>query len=318
MFFPSPLTVGGRVAKRIGFVSPIVAPRTVLTELQSGAPGFPERVARALPAVDRLWLRGAWPWSGAAVAVVGARAASARAREVARQLGEGLAMAGVRVVSGGAVGVDASAHQGALAAGGPGRTAAVLAPGLDDPYPAHHRPLYERIVDEGGTLLSAVPPGTPIQRWHFPARNQVMAALVDAVVIVECRVGSGTMTTARAAAALGRRVAAVPGSPGTEALIGRGAAAVTGAAAVLALLAGDAPAAATGAALAAEDLPPPDSDEGRALAALDAAQARAPEVVGEAAGLAPLAVVRALTALELMGLALPAPGGRYLRAAHAA
>lgn len=282
-----------------------------MRELGREASAYPDRVRLALPALERIWVRGAWPWAdGPSVAIVGARAATGHGLARARLLAAELSAAGVRVVSGGAVGIDAAAHRGALdAAATP--TAAVLAPGLDAPYPAHHRPLYEAIVAAGGTLVSAVPPGTAVQRWQFPARNEVMAALVDAVVIVECRPGSGTMTTARAAARLGRLVAAMPGSTGGEALLARGAATVERGNDLIEALAGRP-------RHAQIALPDAASDEGRAFAALDAAEARAPEAIGALAGLPALVAARALLALELDGLALPAPGGRYLRAAHAA
>jgi DNA processing protein len=272
-----------------------------------------------------LWVRGAWPWAqtpaegprglnatSRTIAVVGARAASSGGRDLARALASALAGAGHRVVSGGAVGIDAAVHGAVL--GGGGLTAAVLAPGLDAPYPARHAGLFERIVASGGTLVSAVPPGAPLMKWQFPARNRLMVALCDAVVIVECRVASGTMTTARAAAELARPLFVVPGSPGTDALLARGARAVAGPESLVAALSagralGDAawPAPSPG--------PAPDTHVARVLAALLAEIPRSAETVAEATGLDAVTTERALTELELEGLALRAPGGRYFRAA---
>jgi DNA processing protein len=173
------------------------------------------------------------------VAVVGARRASPYGLEVARSLGRGLAAAGVTVLSGMALGVDAAAHAGALEAG---PTIAVLAGGADRPYPARHARLYERIRRDG-VAISELPPGLPPWRWSFPARNRIIAALTCVTVVVEAGERSGSLITADFAAQLGREVGAVPGrvtSPlaaGTNSLLGAGAALVGGAGDVLDLVA---------------------------------------------------------------------------------
>ena len=140
--------------------------------------------------------------------IVGTRTPSRYALEVARDLGRGLAAAGVVVVSGLALGVDAAAHRGALAAGAP--PLAVLAGGVDSPYPKANSALHARVRAEG-LLLSELPPGHRPMRWSFPARNRIMAALARLVVVVEAAEGSGTLITAEFAAQLGRDVGAVPG-----------------------------------------------------------------------------------------------------------
>jgi DNA processing protein len=241
--------------------------------------------------------------------MVGARAASKDGMARAHGLAAALAAEGVLVVSGGAVGIDRAAHVGAMSAGRP--TLAALAPGLDAPYPARHRPLFDAIVAAGGTLVSALPPGTDLQKWHFPARNKIMAALVHAVVVVECGATSGSMITAQAAAGLGKLVAACPGSPGTDALIAAGAALCESAADVLAALDGRPRAPVV-------PRPPPESEAARALAGLDLREPRSAERVADAAGLPVLVAARALSSLHHDGLARLAPGGRYLLAAHAA
>jgi DNA processing protein len=173
------------------------------------------------------------------VAVVGARRASAYGLEVARSLGRGLAAAGVTVLSGMALGVDAAAHAGALEAG---PTIAVLAGGADRPYPARHARLYERIRRDG-VAISELPPGLPPWRWSFPARNRIIAALTCVTVVVEAGERSGSLITADFAAQLGREVGAVPGqvtSPlaaGTNSLLAAGAALVGGPGDVLDLVA---------------------------------------------------------------------------------
>jgi DNA processing protein len=166
-----------------------------------------------------------------AVAIVGGRSASTYALEVALELGRALAIAGVPVVSGLALGVDAAAHRGTLAGGG--RAVAVLASGADVPYPRRHRELYGRIAG-AGAVVSEMPPGTPAMRWAFPARNRIMAGLAQMVVVVEAAESSGSLITATFAEQIGREVGAVPGrvnarcAAGSNRLIADGAAVVLG------------------------------------------------------------------------------------------
>lgn len=147
-----------------------------------------------------------------AVTVVGARRASTYGREVARELGRELASAGLVVVSGLAFGIDACAHRGALDAG---LTVAVLGCGADVAYPAAHRSLWRRIV-ENGLVLSELPPGCGAWRWSFPARNRIMAALSGMTIVVEAAKRSGSLITADLAADLGRDLGAVPGPVGSR------------------------------------------------------------------------------------------------------
>ncbi len=160
------------------------------------------------------------------ISIVGARRASPYGLEVARAIGAGLASAGVTVVSGMAFGVDAAAHRGALEAGG--STVAVLAGGVDRPYPRSHLRLYEEICEKG-LAVSELAPGTEPRRWSFPARNRIMAAFSAMTVVVEAGKRSGSLITADLATTLGREVGAVPGpvnshlAQGTNALIADGA-----------------------------------------------------------------------------------------------
>jgi DNA processing protein len=142
------------------------------------------------------------------VAIVGGRQASEYAREVARDMGRGLSAAGVTVISGLALGVDAASHRGAVVSGG--TAIAVLACGPDYVYPRRHARLYEQIL-ERGVVVSELPPGTRPYAWSFPARNRIMAALARLVVVVEARESSGSLITVEFAGQLGREVAAVPG-----------------------------------------------------------------------------------------------------------
>jgi DNA processing protein len=171
-----------------------------------------------------------------AVAIVGTRNPSPYGREVAHSLGRGLGAAGVPVVSGLALGIDATAHRGCLA--GKGLPVAVLACGPDVVYPRRHRRLHERVRDNG-VVLSELPPGTQPFRWSFPARNRIMAGLARMTVVVEAADPSGSLITSDFARDLGRSVAAVPGrvtsraSRGTNGLLRDGAVPITAAEDVL-------------------------------------------------------------------------------------
>ncbi|MGB4779236.1 DNA-processing protein DprA [Microbacterium sp.] len=144
-----------------------------------------------------------------AVALVGARASSAYGNFVAEDLAAGAAAAGIAVVSGAAYGIDGAAHGGALAAGGV--TIALLAGGVERPYPAGHRDLLERIAARG-VVAAEVPCGASPTKWRFLARNRLIAAMTDATVVVEAAWRSGALNTAHHAAALGRPLGAVPGA----------------------------------------------------------------------------------------------------------
>lgn len=142
------------------------------------------------------------------VAIVGARACTLYGEELAHRWSAELAERSWTVVSGAAFGIDAAAHRGALAA--EGTTIAVLAGGVDEPYPRAHAALLARIQDEG-LVVSESPPGEAVRRQRFLARNRLIAALTRATVVVEAADRSGTAATARVAGALTRPVLAVPG-----------------------------------------------------------------------------------------------------------
>ncbi|WP_060930021.1 DNA-processing protein DprA [Granulicoccus phenolivorans] len=158
-----------------------------------------------------LWLRGPGDlaaMTGRTVAIVGSRAATSYGERIAADLGAELAAAGVTVVSGGAFGIDAAAHRGAMAAGG--RTLCVLAGGVDQPYPRGNAALLEAI-GEGHLLVSEVPPGAHPTRPRFLIRNRLIAGLTQATIIVEAAARSGARNTVSWANLLGRMVLAVPG-----------------------------------------------------------------------------------------------------------
>lgn len=173
-----------------------------------GQDGYPPRLREITDPPLGLFVRGRVT-DAPTVALVGARRASPYGRQVARLLGAELARAGVVVVSGMALGVDAAAHEGAIEAAG--ATWAFWGAGPDRVYPAQHRRLAEAIA-AAGALLTEYPPGAPPRRHHFPERNRLISGASDAVVVVEAAARSGALVTARLALDEGRDVLAVPGS----------------------------------------------------------------------------------------------------------
>jgi DNA processing protein len=273
-------------------------------------------LADAPPDPPCAWLFVAGPLPSppdASVAVVGGRRASPLRLAAARSLAAGLAGVGRCVVSGGAAGVDAAAHAGALDAGG--RTVAVLGCGLDVAYPRGNAELFRRILAGGGTLLGEHPPGAPPRPAHFIPRNRLIAALAAAVVVVEAGARSGSLATARAAGARGTgRVLAVPGAPwdpgagGCNDLIREGATLVRGLDDVLDELgAGTAGSAGT---LARRPWPPGASRAARAvLGLLVDGGVVSPSRLAALTGLPAATAASAMVELELAGFVRRLPGG---------
>jgi DNA processing protein len=270
--------------------------------------------AMALPP-PVLIVRGQLP-PGPAVAIVGSRLGDAYGREVARRFAHCLAAAGVTIVSGLARGIDAAAHEGALASPA-GCTLAILGCGMGVDYPRGHARLAGAIAARGA-LVSEFPCGAGPREWHFPVRNRTIAGLTAATLVVQATPRSGSLTTARHARELGRPVFAVPGpvfeplSWGPHSLLRRGA-----------LLAGhpedvlEALAACRGdAAPSVEGTPAAGAAPSTALAAavLGALPSRAActaEQVAARAGASPDAVLQALLELELAGRVERLPGMAY-------
>jgi DNA processing protein len=236
------------------------------------------------------------------VSVVGARAASGAGCARARSIALDLAEKGVGIISGGAFGIDAAAHEGALtAAAAP--TFAVFGCGVDVTYPDRHGPLFARIAATGG-LLSEYAMGTPPRAGQFPARNRIIAALGDAVIVVEAAHRSGALITAALARSLGRPVLAFPGSSGTASLLQRGhASLVTSAADVEEVLAGRQPA-------SLGEAEPPAGTVGLLVAALREG-AGSPAVLSRKTGLPLPTVMAALVEAELDGWLCRIPGNQY-------
>jgi DNA processing protein len=263
-----------------------------------------------------LWVRGPHDLGAAssrAVAVVGARASTEYGETLATEIGFGCAEQGVAVVSGAAYGIDAAAHIGALRADG--LTVAVLACGVDRPYPLGNGALLDRIALDG-LIVSEVPPGSSPTRNRFVHRNRLIAALASATVVVEAGWRSGASITAREAVDLGRPVGAVPGpvtsaaSIGCHRLLREGAVCVTAVADVLELVdpigSVDPPRPPRAAPAVHDDLPEED------VRVLDALPLRRPVPESRllnAAGLDCATVAASLGRLELLGLAERGPAG---------
>jgi len=169
--------------------------------------GYPERLHALGSAPDPVFLAGRWDHPGPFVAIVGTRDASDDGRDVAHDLARALAKRGVAILSGLARGIDAAAHEGALDADGV--SGAVLGTPLDVTYPREHVSLQDRLRRSLG-LMSEIRSGDPTTRNTFAARNRMLAALADVVVVVQGRERSGALLTAREARRLGRPVGAVP------------------------------------------------------------------------------------------------------------
>jgi len=235
------------------------------------------------------------------VAIVGTRTATPYGLRLASRLAADLAARGIVVVSGLARGVDAAAHEAALASGG--RTLAVIPSALDRVTPVAHTALAARIV-RSGALMSEVAEGGPFGRGAFVRRNRIIAALAGATVVVEAGEASGALATAAIARALGRAVLAVPGdvdrpgAQGTLSLLRQGARPCADAADVLASL----PAAAQAS----------DTPESRLEAALGSLP-RDVTALAEASGMPVADTLARLLRLQWSGIAVAHPGGRWSR-----
>jgi DNA processing protein len=248
-----------------------------------------------------------------AIAMVGARNASAAACRFARQLAHALASAGVAVVSGLARGIDTAAHTGALDGG----TIAVIAGGIDVAYPPENAALQERIAQEG-LLIAEMPPGTEPRARHFPYRNRIIAGLAVGTVVVEAAPRSGSLITARLAGEAGREVMAVPGSPldpraqGCNALIREGATLVQSAEDILETVQPIDARMVRSPAVWFDPAPPGDvgdADRAAVIALLGPVPVPVDELIRQA-GLAPAAVQTVLLELELAGRLERHAGGR--------
>jgi DNA processing protein len=250
------------------------------------------------------------------LAVVGSRNPTRGGADNAREFARHLAAAGVPITSGLALGVDAAAHEGALAGGGV--TIAVVGTGLDRVYPARHRALAHRIAEQGA-LVSEYPLGVGVRPENFPRRNRIISGLSLGTLVVEASLRSGSLITARLAMEQGREVFAIPGSihnplaRGCHALIRQGAKLVETAADILEELPNTAPVLVPplpASVQAGDERPRLDADYERVLAALGHDPTPF-EVVLEHTRLTPAEVSSILLVLELEGHVAACAGGRY-------
>jgi DNA processing protein len=240
-----------------------------------------------------------------AAAVVGTRAATSYGEQAAADLASGLAEQDVAVISGGAYGIDGAAHRAALAV--EGITVAVLAGGLDIPYPAGHSGLLHRIGGNG-LLVTEYPPGVRPARYRFLTRNRLVAAFAGAAVVVEAGLRSGAANTAAWARALGRVVGAVPGpvtssaSTGCHALLRAGAEVVTRAEDIVELVGhvGELAPEQRRPATALDGL---SDDERQVYEALPGRGVATVDEIAVAAALQPARILAPLAMLEIAGLA---------------
>lgn len=277
-------------------------------ELARGERGWPEGLEDLARPPERIFGLGSVEvLSTPCLAVVGARRATPYGLAIAEMAARTAAGCGVTVVSGGAMGCDHAAGSAALGAGG--RTVVVSGCGADVVYPSTSLDVFRGAVERGGAVISAERWGAGPRRWAFPKRNALIAALARVLVVTEAGVRSGTMSTAEAAADLGRTVYAVPGSifspnsAGTNRLLAEGAAVIPDEQALMVALSldfGHAP-------LAGEA---PDRGAGPVVSALLASPAR-PDELAVRLGEDVVTVLRTLTDYEARGIVERLPDGRY-------
>lgn len=281
-----------------------------------GSPAYPAALAEIDDPPPVLYARGRTALLATPqIAVVGSRNASRQGCENAWVFARDLARAGITVTSGLALGIDAEAHRGALAAGGD--TVAVLGTGIDVAYPRRNAELFDAIADVGA-VVTEMPPGSPPRAGHFPRRNRIIAGLSLGCLVVEAAVRSGSLITARLGLDYGREVFAVPGSihnprsRGTHALIRAGAKLAETTADILEEVAGPLqaylPAHPPGSGHEAESLP---AQLQRVLDAIGF-DVTGFDAIARRAGLAGDAVAAALVELELAGR-VAVDGAGYVR-----
>ena len=179
--------------------------------IDKNSPEYPDKIRKYPSMPAGLYLKGRFPSPEIpTVAVIGARMCSPYGRIQAFRYAKALSEAGVQVISGMALGIDSEGHKGALEGKMP--TFAVLGCGVDVCYPKTNKQLYKRILWENGGIISECPPGTQPMAWCFPARNRIISALSDAVLVVEAKENSGSLITAGFALEQGKMVFAIPGS----------------------------------------------------------------------------------------------------------
>jgi DNA processing protein len=303
-----------------------------LSLITADDPVFPAALREAYDAPVLLYVWGRLePGDRHAIGIVGTRRASAYGKSATKKIGFQCAHAGFTVISGLARGIDTTAHEAALAAGG--RTVAIIGSGLAKLFPAENLGLAEKIADGRGAVVSEFPLHTSPDKKTFPQRNRIVAAWSRALIVAESPVWSGSLITANLASEYGRSVYAIPGpitsptSAGCHRLIREGATLLTDGAELLDDLgglglesapAGKSAAAATSAsnrpaaAPTAPDLPELAAEERHIFDALGETETGIDQLI-EATGLPAATVSATLLKLEMKRLVRPLPGFRYLR-----
>ena len=275
-------------------------------------PQYPERLRTIYDPPPVLYVQGELdPPDRTSIAIVGTRGASNYGKSAAADLAKRLGEAGITVVSGLALGIDAAAHRGAMAGGG--RTIAVMASGLDRIYPSTHTQLAKQIV-ESGALVTEFPLGTKPDAMNFPRRNRVISGMTSGTLVVEAGEKSGALITAAFATDQGRDVYAVPGSifspmsKGTNSLIRDGATPVTCVDDILAELQPSR----VPRQLTAKDILPPDETERAILEVLGADPTHIDEIA-QTVSLPMSTVSAALAMMELKGMVQQTGAMNYVR-----
>ncbi len=181
-------------------------------EIGRSGTDYPSRLEKLTDPPARLFVRGYLP-SGPMVAIVGSRNADASTRRFVSRLAGELTNHGIAIISGGALGIDTAAHEGALDAGGV--TVAVIGCGFNFIYPEANRDLFEQIAEHGALMTEFVPEQPPA-KWTFPRRNRIVAAMADAVIVAQAGEKSGALITAQMAHKLGIPLGAIPGAAGDQ------------------------------------------------------------------------------------------------------
>jgi DNA processing protein len=290
---------------------------THISAIPRGDVRFPTALAAIHDPPRRLWIRGdVNALHAPSVAIVGSRAASPYALEVARRLGADLARRDVAVVSGLARGVDSAAHRGALEGGGV--TIAVFGCGVDVIYPAEHRGLADGIL-ERGALVSEFCPGMRPLKQNFPQRNRIISGLSLAVVVVEAAEGSGSLITADFALEQGRAVLAVPGNVlggrnfGAHALLRDGAKLVECADDILEELPLGIRDWGLGIGSAKESMTVNSASQDPVLRSMDEGDTYDLDEIADRSGLDRIRLLPRLLELELAGAVRRVDGGRFVR-----
>lgn len=275
-------------------------------------PAWPECLGELSDPPARLRVAGTLPFLDHSVAIVGTRRCTADGLAIAHRIARDLARAGLVVISGGAEGIDAAAHEGALE--GDGLGIAVLAGGLARPFPRRHAPLFARIAASGALISEANDDDEP-RRHLFLGRNRLIAALARAVIVVQAPLRSGALSTAAHARKLGRTLFAVPWTlddphgEGCVSLLAGGARACRDAGDVIEAITGERPKLARAKRSAREVL---DDAQRTVLEALRKPASYVDDIV-RATGLTAPEVQMTLTTLTLLGLASPDERGAFRR-----